>query len=120
MDANSLPGGRTEGRQSGAAGQQCRVAVAALHSVLDEEPVLRYQSVDRAENQIVQLRDILIDALRQGRVANEAETRQCLERVNVALSLVVGVEYPGAGIQQKPLETAALILEECCGSFFSA
>ena len=82
-------------------------AAKALDIVLQELPHMRYQIVDRAEERIVSLRDCLIERLRAAQDPDERQQLQeMLDPVNAALSMVVGVEYPGAGIQQKPLEMA--------------
>lgn len=87
-------------------------AVEALDRVLAEIPCCRFQIVDFGECAVVRLRDCLIEGYRSASSAEEAqEIKRDLDQVNIALSLVVGVEYPGAGIQQKPLEQARAVLE---------
>lgn len=84
-----------------------------LEELLNLEPYKRYQQVDMAERAIVQLRDVLIAKLRDERdEANHDRTRAVLQRVNVALSLVVALEYPATGIQQGPLQHAYDHLKE--------
>ena len=93
--------------------QHCEEAVAAIEAVLAEKPRQRLQIVDFGECAIVRLRDCLIERLRQGEQAGLAQQLQdALDQVNIALSLVVGVEYPGAGIQQRSLEQAREVLIE--------
>jgi hypothetical protein len=93
--------------------EQSNEAMATLEQLLQLQPHLRYQEVDVAERAIVQVRDNLIDQLRQEN--SEAEARRLrtkLERLNVAISLIVGVEYPAAGIQQQLLDQAYDALKE--------
>ena len=93
--------------------EQSGEAVATLEQLLEIRPHLRYQEVDVAERAIVRVRDNLIDQLRQE--DSEAEARRLrtkLERLNVAISLIVGVEYPAAGIQQQLLDQAYDALKE--------
>ena len=88
-------------------------ATATLEQLLVIRPHLRYQEVDVAERAIVRLRDNLIDQLRQENSETEARRlRTKLERLNVAISLIVGVEYPAAGIQQQLLDQAYDALKE--------
>jgi hypothetical protein len=84
-----------------------------LEELLNLEPHKRYQEVDVAERAIAQLRDVLIGKLRSMQESPEKnQTRTVLERVNVALSLVVALEYPATGIQQGPLQHAYDYLKE--------
>ncbi len=64
--------------------------------------------VDVAERAIVALRDALIVSLRS---ASEAGARRALDQVNIALSLVVGLEYPMGGLQRSMLEGARSVLQ---------
>jgi hypothetical protein len=62
---------------------------------------------DAAERALVGLRDELIDWLRAHPESGEwARWRATLDRVNAILSVVVGVEYPAAGVQRQPIEQA--------------
>ena len=93
--------------------QHCEEAVEAIEAVLAEKPRQRLQIVDFGESAIVRLRDCLIERLRQENQSSLAQPLQdALNQVNIALSLIVGVEYPGAGIQQRPLEQAREVLEK--------
>ena len=86
-------------------------AVDALDRSLGEAPAALTQDVDIAERAIAGVRDDLIRELRQA--ALDVDTSRCrrhLDEVNVALSLVAGVEYPTAGIQRKLLEQARDVL----------
>jgi hypothetical protein len=103
-----------------AADALCRDCVARLDDALRLPPLQLGQEVDVVEREVARLRDRLIDQLRR-RPAGEAarrgspgdpedamETRRraALDKVNAALSLIVGVEYPVEGIRRKALEQA--------------
>jgi hypothetical protein len=96
-----------ESQADGSFTEQCQEALASLDHLLEVAPHLRFEEVDITEREIVRLRDDLISRLRQDTTSEEAaRLRTALEHVNVAVSLVAGVEYPGAGIQQRLLEGA--------------
>jgi hypothetical protein len=106
----------TSTRQTAARAEQsqppadlCREAIARLKQARQEQPRHLSEDVDEAERAIVRLRDELIDRLRR---EGAARTREALKHVNAALSLVVGVEYPAAGIQRKLLDQASTALHE--------
>jgi len=83
-----------------------------LEQALGEVPNVCCESVDVAERAIVRVRDCLIERLReQGNAPEAARWRLILDQVNVALSLLAGVEYPAAGIQQQPLHQARDLLK---------
>jgi hypothetical protein len=88
-----------------------RGAIQALRKAVDEPAAALTQDVDVAERQIAELRNCLILQLREAPAGPEsAQTRRLLNEANVALSLVVGVEYPSGGIQRKLLESAQEVL----------
>ena len=87
----------------------CREAIARLEQARQEQPRHLSEDVDEAERAIARLRDELIDRLRR---EGATRTREGLKTVNAALSLVVGVEYPAAGIQRKLLDQAGTALRE--------
>jgi hypothetical protein len=78
-----------------------REAIRLLQDAIDKPPPELKGEVDEAERAIVAVRDSLIERLRAGE-----QVRQALDRVNVALSLVVGVEYPQGGLARPMLEQA--------------
>lgn len=82
-------------------------AIRLLQDALDKPPAELKAEVDLAEQAIVALRDGLIEHVRQ---APNDQIRSDLERVNVALSLVVGLEYPMGGIPREMLNQARVIL----------
>ena len=87
--------------------EQCKAAVASLDRLLEIAPYPRFQELDGAERAIVRLRDGLIERLRQEDASAEVpRLRALLERANIAISAVVGIEYPAAGIRRQLLEMA--------------
>lgn len=90
----------------------CEEAVRSIEDVLSTAPGDRHQIVDFGECAIVRLRDCLIDLLRQADEPTEqGRLRAALDQANIALSLITGVEYPGAGIQEKPILEALVALK---------
>lgn len=67
------------------------------------------------ERELVRIRDeLIIQCRRQGdpvAVSERGQTR--LGQINVALSLVVAVEYPVTSIQRTALEQARDVLKNC-------
>jgi hypothetical protein len=87
-------------------------AMTLLDEVLAVTPKDRYEEVDRAERAVVRLRDGLIDRLRREEdVALVTRLHTALDQTNVAISLITGVEYPGAGIQEESLKQARDVLQ---------
>ncbi len=79
---------------------------------MNKPPRERGQVIDFGERATVQLRDCLIEHYRSSEDAPErANIRYALEQANIALSLLTGVEYPGAGIQEKPMQEARDLLK---------
>jgi hypothetical protein len=104
----------------GAFAEQCQEAVTLLEQVLKILPQWRFQEVDMAEQAIVRLRDSLISRLREESTSEEAtRLHAALDRVNAAVSLVTGVEYPGAGIQEASLKQARDVLKDVLAREFS-
>jgi flagellar motility protein MotE (MotC chaperone) len=91
---------------AGTAAELTASSIRLLDDALRLPPAQLGQEVDEAEREIARLRDALIAQLRAHQAANETELRSTLDRVNAALSLVVSVEYPSAGIQRSALEQA--------------
>lgn len=69
------------------------------------------EDVDFSERAIVDLRDCLIARLRGHVREADVPLRAALDRVNVAVSLIVSVEYPAGGIHRKKIEQALDILQ---------
>lgn len=87
--------------------ERCRAAIEMLEESLKRPPLELWKEVDHAEQQVAELRDALIERLRHDPFGPTAERqRAALQRVNAALSLVVGVEYPTAGVHRPALEQA--------------
>jgi hypothetical protein len=77
-----------------------RSCLAQLEDALGRPPDQLGEEVDQVERELAVLRDQLIAELRtSGR-------RTGLDQVNAVLSLVVGLEYPAAGIQRNLVEQA--------------
>ena len=80
--------------------ERARSCLAQLEDALGRPPDQLGEEVDQVERELASLRDELIVELRtNGR-------RGGLDAVNAVLSLVVGLEYPAAGIQRKLIEQA--------------
>jgi hypothetical protein len=91
----------------------CREAKKEIDAAYDEPPLKLGQEVDYAEVRIVRLRNCLIERLRAETDDSElARLKGILDRVNLALSYVVGVEYPTAGIHRQLIEEARTVLDE--------
>ena len=88
--------------------QLCGDAIRLLSDALDKPPAELKAEVDVAERAVVAIRDALIERLR---TAPTDRARSNLERVNVALSLIVGLEYPMGGLDRSMLEQARSILQ---------
>ncbi len=86
-------------------------AVQSVENILNTPPGQRNQVIDESERAIVRLRDALIEQFRQELEGSEKETLQAaLNQVNVAVSLIAGVEYPGSGAQEKPIRQSLEVL----------
>jgi hypothetical protein len=90
----------------------CSRAVAVLDGLLGQPAASRLSDIDRAERLTVCLRNSLIERLRAGDAAQKARVHPALTQVNMAVSLLVGVEYPAAGVQEKPLKEARDTLQD--------
>ena len=75
---------------------------------MQKSPTELKEEVDVAERAVAALRDELIDLVR---AAPEPGLSAALERVNVALTLVVGLEYPMGGLQRNMLDEARATLQ---------
>ena len=78
----------------------CRAAVAALDRALDDRPDKIYHDLADVVRCLVQLRTALT-AIRP-----EGEPGDRLERCNAVLSMVIGGEYPLAGLRRDRLHKA--------------
>lgn len=93
-------------------GPAYREAAETVAIALAKPPKQLGAEVDIAEQQVVRIRDRLIDNLRRADTEPDDPRRAALKRVNMALSLIVGVEYAAGGIQRKPLAEAGKLLRE--------
>jgi hypothetical protein len=78
----------------------CRAAVAALERALDDRPDKIYHDLAEVVRCLVKLRAELTAARRKGEAADH------LERCNAILSMVIGGEYPLAGLRRDRLRKA--------------
>ncbi len=83
---------------------ECRTAIEGLERAQQAPPLLLLREADLALRATVRLRDALIEHLRRGNASPNA--RAALDRVNVALSLIVALEYPTGGIQREAARQA--------------
>ena len=79
---------------------RCRAAVAALDRALADRPDQIYHDLAEVVRCLVQLRAELTARLRDG----EPDYR--LERCNAVLSMVIGGEYPLAGLRRDRMQKA--------------
>ncbi len=91
----------------------CQKAVEQIEFALKQPPVKLDADADRSEQTLVHLRNALIGKHRQSRDLVEAQTaNKHLRQVNIAISLVAGVEFPATGIHRKGLKEAKGVLEK--------
>jgi menaquinol-cytochrome c reductase iron-sulfur subunit len=81
-------------------------AKRALDATLSDFPRDAASKLSPAEQALARVRDALIARRRAG----HATTGPILDRVNLCLTLVVGMEYPQGGVKKPPLEQAREIL----------
>jgi hypothetical protein len=79
---------------------RCRAAVASLDRALDDRPDQIYHDLAEVLRCLVQLRTELTARRREG------EPGDRLERCNAILSMVIGGEYPLAGLRRDRLQKA--------------
>jgi hypothetical protein len=87
----------------------CDGAVEALDRALRDQPDRLYDDVAEAVRCLVRFRDEMIERQRSD---PDAETGGRLRRANAILSLVVGGEYPIAGLHRERLEKARDALDK--------
>lgn len=111
-------GGQSQSRSPAAyqdelwAAAQCRGAITVLERALIAPPLQLTNDAGEAARMVVKMRDRIIEWLRQDTRGAEAENRkEALNRLNTALTLIVGVQYPSAGMRRKPIEQARDILK---------
>jgi hypothetical protein len=98
-----------------------RQALAALERAKAAPPIRLTQEADVAERAVVHMRDAAIRAQRAARQAavesgaqrpSDPELRAALDHLNLALSLIVSVEYSTTGIRRDPIQQAIDVLKE--------
>ncbi len=89
--------------------EQCRTAIEALARAQQSPPLLVLREADLALRATVRLRDALIERLRRDDAS--PHWRVALDHVNVALSLIVALEYPTGGIQREAARQARDVLK---------
>jgi hypothetical protein len=85
---------------------QCRQLVEKLDETAKLHPRQIEKETDQIQRDVVRLRDGLIDYFRQADISFVGARDGLLDTVNVALSLIVAVEYPVTSIQRSALEQA--------------
>ena len=94
--------------------ERCRQIAEQLDRSARHHPRDIEKEIDEVERELVRLRDELIQCRRQGDPVGVSERGQTrLGQINVALSLVVAVEYPVTSIQRTALEQARDVLNDC-------
>ena len=89
----------------------CREIADWLDAASDANPLALQRELARAEQAVVRLRDGLIARLRATAPdENAARPRAALTEINVALSLIVGGEYPVGQIERRFLGDASGVL----------
>lgn len=84
-------------------------AMRLIDNALAKPPTELSAEVDDAERAVAALRDALIDRFRQ---APTSDLRRNLDGANVALSYLVGLEYPMGGLQRDMLQQARAALAD--------
>lgn len=89
----------------------CREVAGWLDAAREADPMTLQRETARAERAISRLRDGLIARLRAAPPAEDtARPRAALAQINVALSLVVGGEYPVGRIERRFVGDASGVL----------
>ena len=82
-----------------------------LDSTMKKPPMQMKHDVDAVVTRLAQLRDHLIAAQRSRQDISFVQS-PALKVVNIALSLVISVGYPGGAIQRQALEEAHSLLQD--------
>lgn len=89
----------------------CRQALELIEEMFGLPPLQAIAKADMLEQLVANMRDTFIARLRDDPASPEAARRRAaLEQINPVLSLILGVEFPGAGLDLKPLEQVRDIL----------
>jgi len=82
--------------------ENVRIILEMIDEAVEKHSAEMKRDVDVVEDRLVHLRDYLID--RQREQTESATQSATLKRINIALSLIISIGYPGAGIDQVGLE----------------
>jgi hypothetical protein len=93
--------------------KRCRQIAEELERSATLHPREIQKKIEQIERELVTMRDELILHCRQEDGAGGPMQAQ-LEQVNVALSLVVAVEYPVTSIQRSALKQSHELLKKIC------
>ena len=93
--------------------KRCRQIAEELERSATLHPREIQKKIEQIERELVTMRDELILHCRQ-EDGTAAPMQPQLEQVNVALSLVVAVEYPVTSIQRSALKQSHELLKKIC------
>ncbi|HZD41716.1 MAG TPA: hypothetical protein VE131_13410 [Terriglobales bacterium] len=86
---------------------QIRSAIEELERAQQLDARELKEKVDDIQRRLVQIRDQLIDRLRRAEASPVSGRRHAgLDRINMALSLIISAEYPVTSIKRSALEKA--------------
>jgi hypothetical protein len=94
--------------------KRCRQIAEELERSAKLHPREIQKKIEQIERELVTMRDELILHCRQEDGAGGGPMQAQLEQVNVALSLVVAVEYPVTSIQRSALKQSHELLKKIC------
>jgi hypothetical protein len=99
----------------------CREVAGWLDAASKADPMPLQQELARAERAVARLRDGLIARLRAAPPTEDtARPRAALAQINVALSLIVGGEYPVGRIERRFVGDASGVLRGVAGMIGTA
>ncbi len=91
----------------------CQTAIAALDEGLEASAGQQAEPIARAERAVNQIRDEFIERLRHPAAGEDlSNDRENLERANISLSLIAGVEFPAGAVHKKKLRHARKVLKK--------
>jgi len=94
--------------------ERCRPIAEELDRAAQHDPREIEKELDDVERELVRLRDeLIIQRRREDPAAASAPGQTKLDPINVALSLVIAVEYPVTSIQRTALKQARDVLKNC-------
>lgn len=94
------------------AASQCRQAIACLERALVAPPLRLSNEAKSAARAVLIMQDRITEWLLLDRKSGNSENYQeALERLNKALTLIEGLEYPSSGVRRKPLGQARDLLQ---------